>query len=915
MIWIPAKQAKIEPAEATIRRYSIPGLGDIAIPVLSSTNPPGEEARIANFVNREQDIYRYYSEILYGKERISNRYEEILHDASIPRRGLSLSHIPAAAIPRRVIPRRESITEIESSVTITGYQNADSNRDFSPNQFQYMVSSLMTRLERIGLGVLQSTGDVALSMRHTHFRASVLLIRPLTKGLRFQLCFVVGSKKWRRRRSMDANLVRITFADSDTVRTQSGNAVDISCNCIEYTTTGNCEHCKATYGSEENWMRIMALSVQDIHPAETGGSDSWEGVRYPGFPKDTVELWHVFNRGKVSSMFQTSATVLLDIRAARLSKRLKERIQCTVCPGVAKNRMLCIHETMALGIMAIQNNENDSEVAETRTHRDEDYWSTVLGEEDSELDETMTTEPATAIENSGDALLVPQLPAEVTYTSQRPRFFFPCRSDDSALQKFLMSVSAAKTANTNEIFLAIDEEAICPSCGLDAKQSEEDNCRIRSASVYTLHHGAIDIKVTDFICLNCRRCIPFDGYSDAFFCLTKKHIFTRELLDAWLWDLCGSGGTFRDVFSSWSSQGLAESASIHRIGREMDINRQRGNEAFSAFLKTLRFPKDEDLYSLFSCTKCERDPSSGTRELDAVVMDGTALGILGSLPKFNRQTRTVKAAPRMPDKQYIMRKPKLRGFVDAVLTSAKAGDGLDDFNVALKLPLWRKKDELLSLLFDYSAGIQSPSFLIAKFMNAGFLDITNTANDNGEEGESDEDYSLGARCLRFRHKLSSIDVRRTMIEFGRCFAVASIPGGALRNAESVPQASILEKELRRFSDCKHLTIPGGAYNSDICQPCAQRLLGISRRVDEKVTSGARLSCALANAAILHDCSQLRNLASVASEIIQEAIRIREYYFQLFQSNQGEDLMYYNATHRNGTGLDELPDEDWLTEAQ
>jgi len=110
VIWIPAKQAKIEPAEATIRRYSIPGLGDIAIPVLSSTNPPGEEARIANFVNREQDIYRYYSEILYGKERISNRYEEILHDASIPRRGLSLSHIPAAAIPRRVIPRRDHRT-------------------------------------------------------------------------------------------------------------------------------------------------------------------------------------------------------------------------------------------------------------------------------------------------------------------------------------------------------------------------------------------------------------------------------------------------------------------------------------------------------------------------------------------------------------------------------------------------------------------------------------------------------------------------------------------------------------------------------------------------------------------------------------------------------------------------------------
>ena len=40
--------------------------------------------------------------------------------------------------------------------------------------------------------------------------------------------------------------------------------------------------------------------------------------------------------------------------------------------------------------------------------------------------------------------------------------------------------------------------------------------------------------------------------------------------------------------------------------------------------------KDEYLYDLFSCKKCEHNPSDGTRTLDAFVMDGTALGIFGS---------------------------------------------------------------------------------------------------------------------------------------------------------------------------------------------------------------------------------------------------------------------------------------------
>jgi len=442
--------------------------------------------------------------------------------------------------------------------------------------------------------------------------------------------------------------------------------------------------------------------------------------------------------------------------------------------------------------------------------------------------------------------------------------------------------------------------AICSNCGLDAKTVEHPAVQLRSVSVNTLHHGAIDVRVTDFICTTCGMYIPYDGFDNSFFCLTKKHVFTRELLDAWLWDLCGSGGTFRDVFSSWSSQGLASSASFHRLGNEVEINRQRGNEAFSAFLKTLKFPRDEDLHELFSCSKCERNFQSGTRELDAVVMDGTALGILGTLPEFTRETRTVSSVPRVPDKQYIMPTPKLRAFVDAVMVSAKCADGQGYFNTLLKNSLWKAKDVMVSDLFTYDAGVDHEAFAVAKFLNSSY-DICSD--------------SIPPQGFRFRHKLSGIDVRRTIVEFGRCFAVGSIPGGVLRNVNSVSAASDIHEALRRFSSCNHSQSEATLLSTPVCETCAERLLQCGRRMDEKVAPAARLACAIADSSVLGEGNELRYLALATADILARAIETRKRFFELFDENQGVDVRSYNSAHRHGYGLQERSNEDWLTEAQ
>ncbi len=69
------------------------------------------------------------------------------------------------------------------------------------------------------------------------------------------------------------------------------------------------------------------------------------------------------------------------------------------------------------------------------------------------------------------------------------------------------------------------------------------------------------------------------------------------------------------------------SASGNRIGEESTFARQRGNEAFSAFLMALSFPRGQDVFELFSCSKCERVMEDGSKRLDVVGIDDSAVGI------------------------------------------------------------------------------------------------------------------------------------------------------------------------------------------------------------------------------------------------------------------------------------------------
>ncbi len=185
------------------------------------------------------------------------------------------------------------------------------------------------------------------------------------------------------------------------------------------------------------------------------------------------------------------------------------------------------------------------------------------------------------------------------------------------------------------LWTRIDSDIVCPDYTTEFSTSELTQYHTRKVMPHTLHHGCSELSVADFTCTHCKRTIPYDGLSDGIFCLNKKHVFTRELLDMWLWDLCVTGSTFRDIYSSWETKTRAVSACFHCDGSSEILNMQKCNEAFTSFLKLLKFPSDDVLFGLFSCSVCERKDSMGNVYSDGIVMDGTTLGILGTCQTFN----------------------------------------------------------------------------------------------------------------------------------------------------------------------------------------------------------------------------------------------------------------------------------------
>ena len=148
--------------------------------------------------------------------------------------------------------------------------------------------------------------------------------------------------------------------------------------------------------------------------------------------------------------------------------------------------------------------------------------------------------------------------------------------------------------------------------------------------------------------------------------------------------MCRKGFTFRDTFDECFERLQSATPSVHRLGSAQVAGRRQANHVFSLFLKFLSFVRESHLVSLFSWSDCEKRTTTGENRLDSIVKDGSATCILGILPEFRRRREVVEAVTNsLAVKQYLLRTPKHRAFVECVLGSTNKQTSNSLFSVRL----------------------------------------------------------------------------------------------------------------------------------------------------------------------------------------------------------------------------------------
>lgn len=202
-----------------------------------------------------------------------------------------------------------------------------------------------------------------------------------------------------------------------------------------------------------------------------------------------------------------------------------------------------------------------------------------------------------------------------SFVSKLPRNVVPCASDRLALRLLTASVSRALQERHDGgqdieddsviLHLAFDANRTCATCQtvLNWDDSSPNSTALRrQVWPHTLTHGTLTIDVLGLVCPNCTTIARFDGFECALFSSsTKTTVYTRELLDYWLYKIAMLGSTVRAAYESAKNLSRTTSVVHGRLGQNLTCNRRQSSSAFSAFLQSIAYPSESEFATLFNC--------------------------------------------------------------------------------------------------------------------------------------------------------------------------------------------------------------------------------------------------------------------------------------------------------------------------
>ena len=146
----------------------------------------------------------------------------------------------------------------------------------------------------------------------------------------------------------------------------SSNMLDGWCSCLQCAQDDTCPHHKAIFKNDSNRMGLFGIGTRNLSPVQTEyRNQQWETFCVPCEEKnDCVILLVVFQRSALSSTVSTFGIVMMDMQESRLRKHVRERTTCSICHGIAVNRMICGHESEAMKTFVAQ----EKTIARERLH-------------------------------------------------------------------------------------------------------------------------------------------------------------------------------------------------------------------------------------------------------------------------------------------------------------------------------------------------------------------------------------------------------------------------------------------------------------------------------------------------------------------------------------------------------------------
>ncbi len=157
---------------------------------------------------------------------------------------------------------------------------------------------------------------------------------------------------------------------------------------------------------------------------------------------------------------------------------------------------------------------------------------------------------------------------------------------------------------------------------------------------------------------------------------------------------------------------------------------------------------------------------------------------------------------------------------------------------------------------------------------------------DSENGDSDDQIVEVPGKIHFLDKIHDVNVRRTVLEFGRCFLSGSIAAGCLRGVDSIPVALKLSQALKSFSTCIHA-------QQGICYACRGNLLQVGNSAEEILSPEGRAACAISSAAFSGEVEVPKKTVGVVGKVIEESLAIRERYHHFFERYQTDNVRIYN----------------------